>query len=230
MTEIKEIKKKGRPSRENNILTKNAFEKKEDAPVVPIEEKKAELPPTPPAPIAPNTPVQTAIVPIDMPKPKKERSAAQIETTKKMLEANKLKKANKTIIIIKEDTKEDDFPKESLTKAKREPKEDDFPKESLTKAKREPKKESKVDDFPKESLTKAKRDPKKEKKEPVKKEKKVKKVKYVSSSEESESESSSEEKYIKKAIRKLELVNSIDARLKQNAIPRTKYSNLSIFS
>ena len=37
---------------------------------------------------------------------------------KKMLEANKLKKANKTIIIIKED----DFPKESLTKAKREPK------------------------------------------------------------------------------------------------------------
>ena len=64
------------------------------------------------------------------------------------------------------------------------------------------------------------------------KEKKVKKVKYVSSSEESESESdsSSEEKYIKKATRKLELVNSIDARLKQNAIPRTKYSNLSIFS
>ena len=74
-SEAKEIKKKGRPSKQDNILTKNAFAKKEDAPVVPLVEE---------SPTAPNTPEQTPIVPIDMPKPKKERSAAQIETTKKM--------------------------------------------------------------------------------------------------------------------------------------------------
>ena len=103
MAEIKEIKKKGRPSKQDNILTKNAFEKKEEplVPIVPIvEEKKAETPPTPPAPTAPNTPVQTPIVPLD--KPKKERSAAQLEATKRLVEANKLKKVTKEIIIKEE--------------------------------------------------------------------------------------------------------------------------------
>ena len=202
MAEIKEIKKKGRPSKQDNILTKNAFEKKEEplVPIVPIvEEKKAETPPTPPAPTAPNTPVQTPIVPLD--KPKKERSAAQLEATKRLVEANKLKKVTKEIII-----KEEAAPKA---------------KENL-----------------KVALKKAKPAPVVKERSPtpvpVKKEpKKVKKpVKYETSSEE-ESESSSEEyiqKFEKKAARKIQVVNSIEERLRQNAIPRNKYSNLSIFS
>ena len=197
-TNQSEAKKKGRPSKQDNIVTKNAFAKKEDDIVVPI----VEVPPT--APPSPNTSGQ---IPIDMPKPKKERSAAQIETTKKMLEANKLKKANKTIIIIKEEPVK-------VEPVKVEPK--------VEPVKVEPVKPIKVKPVKPVKPVKVK---------PVKKVKKEKKVKYVSSSEsETETDSSEEEKYIKKVTRKLELVNSIDARLKQNAIPRTKYSNLSIFS
>ena len=66
---------------------------------------------------------------------------------------------------------------------------------------------------------------------PVKKIVKPKKKVPVYESEESEeSEESSEDKYIKKATRKIQVVNSIEERLRQNAIPRNKYSNLSIFS
>ena len=224
MEEIKEIKKKGRPSKKDNVLTKNAFEKKEDdlpsksnqskadVPLVALDmpaadrqqrtEKKEEPKEAPPT--APNTPV-APVVPIDLPKPKKERSAAQLEATKRMLEANKLKKVAKKEIIIKQEIP-DPVPIKEVPK----------PKEPEPKAK--PKPEPKADDLrSKSNQSKAK--PKK--KEPV----------YESSEE--ESESSSEEyiqKYVNKAARKIQVVNSIEERLRQNAIPRNKYSNLSIFS
>jgi hypothetical protein len=200
---MEEIKKKGRPSKKDNVLTKNAFEKKEDVPVVPLEEPKEapkevkevpkEVPPT-----APNTPV-APVVPIDMPKPKKERSAGQIEATKRMLEANKLKKGAKKEIIIKQDDLPDPVPIKEVVKPKAKP---DARRANQNEVKPEPKAKPK-------------------KKEPV----------YESSEE--ESESSSEEyiqKYVNKAARKIQVVNSIEERLRQNAIPRNKYSNLSIFS
>jgi hypothetical protein len=221
---MEEPKKRGRPSKQNNVLTKNAFEKKEEVPLVALdmpaadkqqrtapkeEVKEVHIIPKEVPPTAPNTPVAH----IDMPKPKKERSAGQIEATKRMLEANKLKKGAKKEIIIKEDVKVE--AKEDLQKTINELKSKVILLET-------PKPE------PKESKPKPKPKPKPSPKE---KEKKEKKVKYVSSSEEeSESDSSSEEKYIQKATRKMALVNSIEARLKQNAIPKTKYSNLSIFS
>jgi len=220
MTEIKEIKKKGRPSKQDNILTKNAFEKKEE-PLVPIveEKKEAEVKEVPLT--APNTPVQTPIVPIDMPKPKKERSVAQIEATKKMLEANKLKKGSKKEIIIKEEAIPE--AKENLKVALK----NIIPAPVVKDVLQSKTNQSKAERYP--TPVPVKKAPKEEKK----KEKKVKKpVKYETSSEE-ESESSSEEyiqKFEKKAARKIQVVNSIEERLRQNAIPRNKYSNLSIFS
>jgi hypothetical protein len=237
MEQIKEIKKKGRPSKKDNVLTKNAFEKKEDdlpsksnqskaeVPLVALEEPKEapkevkEVPKEAP-PTAPNTPV-APIVPIDMPKPKKERSAGQIEATKRMIEANKLKKAVKKEIIIKDIS--DPVPIKEVPAAKA------AKGRSLERDLPKPKEVAKPD------ARRANQNEVKEVAKPKPKPKEVakpKKKKYVSSSEEeSESEdSSSEEKYIQKATRKIALVNSIEARLKQNSIPRTKYSNLSIFS